>query len=287
MYDDDEVLSNIEVNSIDGLRAKKILIKYLISASILLIILIISLINLSRIQMFGRVIGSFAGIFEGLGILLFYLSLGISFLYFIGMLIYVLIMHLLKNEWRDILILIDKKTDIFSFIFEVFAIILFIMIFIFTPCTVRGDSMNPTFQTGQNVICTNYMAGSPKKDDVIVFDARNENFPVDDVFYIKRVVATPGSIVKYDTENYTLYVDGIKVEIIGNDKFTRINSSIGKTDDTGSDYYEYKVPKNKYLVLGDNRDNSQDSRSFGYINKKQIFGRVTMRIFPLDKIKFY
>ena len=147
--------------------------------------------------------------------------------------------------------------------------------------------MYPTFSTKQNVICTNYMAGKPKKNDIIVFDARNENFPVDDVFYIKRVGAVPGSKIKYYPLSNELFIDGVQVQKIANDKFKRINESIGKIDEEAEDYYEYTVPAKKYLVFGDNRDNSQDSRSFGYINKKQIFGKVTMRIFPLDKIKFY
>lgn len=272
-----------KVNNIEDKRIKNILIKYLVSESILLLVLIITLIGIPRIHMFGKVIGSFAGIFEGLGIILFLLSLISSLIFFGGMLIYILIMHLNKKEWKENVINIDKKIDIVSFIFEVFAIILFIMIYIFTPCTVRGDSMNPTFLSGQNVICTNYMAATPKKNDVIVFDARNENFPVDDVFYIKRVVAIPGSKIKYNPETYELFIDDVKEEIIGKDKMTRINQSIGHD----SEDYEYIVPKGKYLVFGDNRNNSQDSRSFGFINKKQIFGKVTMRIFPLDKIKFY
>ena len=290
MYEDDEMISDIEVDSIDEVKAKKILIKYLISASILLIILIISLINLSRIQMFGQVIGSFSGVFEGLGIALFYISLGLSFLFFAGMLIYILVMHLTGKEWRDIVILIDKKLDIVSFIFEVFAIILFIMIFLFTPCTIKGESMSPTFKTGQNIICTNYMAASPKKGDIIVFDARNENFPVDNVFYIKRVVATPGSEIRFVKANpdnpdtsYELFIDNVKEEVVDKYQMPRINKSLGY----GDDIYEYTVPKGKYLVLGDNRGNSQDSRFFGFINKKQIFGKVSIRIFPFDKIKFF
>lgn len=279
-----------ESNRIDDKKEKqikKILIKYLISLSCLFLILIISLINAPRILMFGKVIGSFSGALEGIGVVIFYLSLIASFIFFGGMLIYVLVMHLNKKEWKDKLIFIDRKTDIVSFIFETFAIILFVMIFIFTPCTIRGDSMYPTFSTKQNVICTNYMAGKPKKNDIIVFDARNENFPVDDVFYIKRVVAIPGSKIKYYPLSNELFIDGVQVQKIGNDKFQRINESIGKIDKEAEDYYEYIVPAKKYLVFGDNRDNSQDSRSFGYINKKQIFGKVTMRIFPLDKIKFY
>ena len=275
------------INNTEEKRIKKILIKYLVSLSILFLILIISLINTPRILMFGKVIGSFSGAFEGIGIVIFYLSLLSSFIYFGGVLIYVLIMHLRKKEWKEKLKLIDKKTDIVSFIFETFAVVLFVMIFIFTPCTIRGDSMYPTFSTKQNVICTNYMAGKPKKNDIIVFDARNENFPVDDVFYIKRVVAVPGSKIKYYPLSNELFIDGVQVQKIANDKFKRINESIGKIDEEAEDYYEYTVPAKKYLVFGDNRDNSQDSRSFGYINKKQIFGKVTMRIFPLDKIKFY
>lgn len=285
--------SNEIINNKEDKKIKKILIKYLISESILLLVLIITLINFSRIQMFGKIVGSFANVFEDLGIILFFISLFTAFIFFGGMLIYVLIMHLKNNEWKELLEKIDKKTDIVSFIFEVFAIILFIMIYLFTPCTIKGDSMNPTFLSGQNVICANYMASSPKKDDIVVFDARNDNFLIEDVFFIKRIVATPGSKIKYDIDNYKLYVDDKDVGNFaknyadGKEKFDAINQSINKKDDTASDYYEYIVPAKKYLVFGDNRGNSKDSRYFGYINKNQIFGKVTMRIFPLDKMKIY
>ena len=285
MYEDDEMISDIEVDSIDEVKAKKILIKYLISASILLIILIISLINLSRIQMFGKVIGSFSGVFEGLGIALFYISLGLSFLFFAGMLIYILVMHLTGKEWRDIVILIDKKLDIVSFIFEVFAIILFIMIFLFTPCTIKGESMSPTFKTGQNIICTNYMAASPKKGDIIVFDARNENFPVDNVFYIKRVVAVEGDTISYDSVNNKVLVNGERIKEYGVNPTAYSQAIYENIYKTCADYKEndlkssYTLKNGEIIVFGDNSQSiytSKDSRTFGVIHKDDIFGHVIL-----------
>ena len=158
------------------------------------------------------------------------------------------------------------------------------MIFISTPCTVVGGSMEPTFETGQNIMCVNYIFAKPSKNDIIVFDARNEMHQVDDVFYIKRVVATEGSLISFDSDTKKLYVDGEFVETLDSvSQMTIINKSIGMVD-SANDYY---VPANKLLVLGDNRGNSYDSRRFGFIDLKQVFGRVYIRIFPFNKISLY
>lgn len=263
---------------------KGLVLKYLILFVILLIIVAFTLFNINRISIFRKVFGSFSGVFEGIGVIIFIVSLCIVFIYHLIVLIYIFFSYLEDKDWYTKISKIDKKIDLINFTFKALSILLFIMIFISTPCTVVGGSMEPTFETGQNIMCVNYIFTKPSKNDIIVFDARNEMHQVDDVFYIKRVVATEGSLMSFDSDTKKLYVDGEFVETLDSvSQMTIINKSIGMVD-SANDYY---VPANKLLVLGDNRGNSYDSRRFGFIDLKQVFGRVYIRIFPFNKISLY
>ncbi len=280
----DELLTGKPKKEIIYPSKKKILIKYIIMFVILLLISIFTLVFINRINIFRAVFGSFSGVFEGVGVIIFGIALGIVFIYHLVVLIYIFFSYLEDKDWYIKIAKIDHKLDLVNFTLKAISILLFIMIFITTPCTVIGSSMSPTFETGQNIMCANYIFGSPKKNDIIVFDARNENHNIDDVFYIKRVVAVEGSLIYYNYDTRGLYIDNELVQTLnGFSQFVVMNNSIGLSD-TDNSYY---VPKGKLLVFGDNRDNSSDSRVFGYINSEQVFGRVFVRIFPFDKISFY
>ena len=88
---------------------------------------------------------------------------------------------------------------------------------------------------------------------------------VDGVEYIKRVVAEPGDVVELSEEG-ALLVNGVKDATL---------TAVGKTEATSEDViYPYTVPENSYFALGDNRENSKDSRSFGAVTADDITGRV-------------
>jgi signal peptidase I len=278
--------SNIKTKSKEiniNTRKRRLVVKYIIHFVLLLFIAIITLVEINRISIFQKVFGSLIKALEGAGVIVYSISLGIILLYHLIMLIYVFFSYLEDKDWYTKLDKIDKKIDLITFTFKTLSYLLFIMIFISTPCRVVGDSMNPTFETGQNIMCGNYFFSSPNKDDVIIFDARNENHQIDDVFYIKRVVAKPGSKIHFDFDTYDIYVDDVKIETLSINEIRKINNSIDLADEEN----DYVVPKNKYLVFGDNRERSQDSRSFGYIDNNQIFGKVFLRFFPFDKFKFF
>lgn len=114
---------------------------------------------------------------------------------------------------------------------------------------------------------TTYYFNEPKRFDIVVV-----NMP--DEYLIKRVIGLPGEHIEY-IDN-TLYVDGEKVEE---------NFEHGKTEDfnieeLGSD----TVPENSYLVMGDNRENSLDSRELGFMKEEQLLGRTSLIILPFDRI---
>ena len=151
----------------------------------------------------------------------------------------------------------------------VIIVVILIRSFIVTPAVVDGVSMEPTLKDNNIVILNkfNYKIKEIKRFDVVVVNWNNEKL-------IKRVVALPGEHVMY--KEGILYIDGaIEIESFKHKT----------TDDFNIEQIGYlTIPGDKYFVVGDNRSNSIDSRFIGLIDKKDIEGKVNLRIFPLNKI---
>ncbi len=143
--------------------------------------------------------------------------------------------------------------------------IVLIRTFIATPVRVNGLSMYNTLDNGEIMILNkiNYKFNDIKRFDIVVV-----KIPGDKI--IKRVIGLPGETVKI--ENNTLYIDGKEVK----DKYAYENTSNFDINELGYD----KVPKDCYFVMGDNRNNSADSRMIGCVKKKQIQGKANLVIFP-------
>lgn len=138
---------------------------------------------------------------------------------------------------------------------------------------VRGDSMYPALSDGDNLIVDkiSYRFADPKRFDVVVFPFRYQ----EDTFYIKRVIGLPGETVQISEGK--IYINGKVLE-----------ESYGYEEirNPGLASEAITLGENEYFVLGDNRNNSADSRepSVGNINRDQIIGRAWMRIWPLNQI---
>ena len=123
--------------------------------------------------------------------------------------------------------------------------------------------------------------------DIIVFDASNYSHA--EAFYIKRIIAMENDKISYiDGE---LYVNDVK-ESRGNVTKTEyrnlMNSALSiKGSQETSEIISVTIPKNKILVLGDNRRNSYDSRMFGLIDESDVYGEVIIRLFPFSEFKFF
>lgn len=133
---------------------------------------------------------------------------------------------------------------------------------------VVGPSMEPNYKSGDLLFLDkiSYKFTKPKIFDVVVI--AND----DTKYMIKRIIGLPGDDLEY--KNNKLYINGKFVE----EKF----NITGKTDDFSLKDFEYeKIPDNYYFVLGDNRENSLDSRSYGLISIKDIIGKVRFRIWPI------
>lgn len=138
---------------------------------------------------------------------------------------------------------------------------------------VQGSSMEPTLQNGDNLIVDkiSYHFREPKRFDIIVFPFQYE----EETYYIKRIIALPGETVRIDFEG-NIYVDGELLEE---------QYGLEVIQDPGRAQQEITLGEDEYFVLGDNRNNSTDSRAemVGNIHKKDIIGRAWVRIYPFDK----
>lgn len=159
--------------------------------------------------------------------------------------------------------------DVYPYIIVVIAVVL-VRTFIITPAVVDGPSMEPTLHNN-NIIILNkldYKLNGVKRFNVVVVKWNDEKI-------IKRVIGLPGEHIEY--KKGLLYVDGVVVD----EKFTHKNTDDFKLEEIGY----LTIPGDKYLVVGDNRPDSTDSRVIGLFDKEDILGKVSNSIFPLKKVK--
>ena len=167
----------------------------------------------------------------------------------------------------------DKTKKIIKGLYPYVVIIIVVILlrsFIVTPAIVNGNSMLPNLKNN-NIVLLNkldYKLNDIKRFDVVVIKYNNEKL-------IKRVIGLPGEHVEYKKNN--LYVDGIFI------------SENFKHDDTADFRLELlgylKIPGDKYFVVGDNRNNSADSRMIGLIDREDILGSTSYKLLPPGKIK--
>ena len=160
-----------------------------------------------------------------------------------------------------------KKKEIIEYIVLIIVILL-IRTYLFVPIMVSGNSMVPTLNNGDVMILNKfkYLVNDIKRFDIVVVDYENE-------YIIKRVIGLPGDYIEY--KNDILYVNSKKVEENYNREFT--------DDFDLNDLNKKIIPNNYYLVLGDNRPISKDSRKIGLIDKKNIKGSTNFVLFPFSR----
>lgn len=156
------------------------------------------------------------------------------------------------------------------------AVALFIKTFIFTVAEVDGNSMLDTLHHKERLI-TWKLGYSPKQNDIIIFEPK-ESTAQAKRFYVKRVIATEHQTVDIDYIENAVYVDGEKIEE------PYIYEEM--IDLNPYDVDHWVVPEDHVFVMGDNRNNSRDSRSSGvdFVSLDSIEGKVVFRFWPLSKI---
>ncbi len=138
---------------------------------------------------------------------------------------------------------------------------------------VQGSSMEATLSNGDQLVVDkiSYRFRDPKRYDIIVFPFRYE----DNTFYIKRIIGLPGETIQIDGEG-NIWVNGEILEESYGREIIR---------DPGLAAEPITLGEDEYFVMGDNRNNSSDSRveAVGNIHRKEIIGRAFIRIWPLSK----
>lgn len=138
---------------------------------------------------------------------------------------------------------------------------------------VSGSSMETTLSDGDNLLVDKitYRFSEPKRFDIIVFPFQYDT----DTYYIKRIIGMPGETVQIDYDG-NIYINGSLLE-----------ESYGREliQNPGRAAEPITLGKDEYFVMGDNRNNSSDSRdpSVGNIHRKDIIGRAWVRIWPFSK----
>ena len=159
----------------------------------------------------------------------------------------------------------------------IFLAVLLIQRFIIQPVEVDGSSMEANLSDGDHLMLekVSYWFGDPKRFDVIVFQPYvNE----DGMYYIKRVIGLPGEMVQI-IDNI-IYINGMPLE-----------ENFGKENEIryeGVAQDPITLSEDEYFVLGDNRNNSKDSRSeeVGAVKRESILGKAWCVIWPLNEFGF-
>lgn len=167
------------------------------------------------------------------------------------------------------------------FFFEVSKVVLVALLIIvpirywvIQPFEVKGNSMDPNFLNNDYLIVDeiSYHFRDPERGEVVIF-----RFPRDrSQFFIKRVIGLPGETVKIDNDK--IFVTNGQGEQL--DESSYLMATAGTS--TGVNQ-EIVLGTDEYFVLGDNRDASSDSRSWGPVPRNDIIGRAWFRAFPFDR----
>ncbi len=195
--------------------------------------------------------------------------------------------------------------------FPVILLVFFIRSFIAEPFKIPSGSMMPTLLAGDFILVSKFSYGirvpilnytmievdKPKRGDVFVFHYP----PKPSIDYIKRVVGLPGDVIEYKSK--TLYINDKKIEQTFVDKYPYVMNEIHHIEakelkealgnvnhsilihDLPGENFKFEVPQGHYLAFGDNRDNSADSRVWGFVPEHNLVGRAFFIWFNFGELK--
>ena len=166
--------------------------------------------------------------------------------------------------WKDILTTLFHLALLVGFV-------VFFLTCIGQRVAVDGSSMEDTLHNGDQLIvdCFTYrFVHEPRRQDIVVFRLKDEP----ETFYVKRIIGLPGETVQI--KKSVIYINGKPIE----DPY-----ATQKSFPAGAAEKEITLGENEYFVMGDNRNNSQDSRyAVGPVDRSQFIGRAWLRVWPFQ-----
>lgn len=167
-------------------------------------------------------------------------------------------------------------TEIVRFSIIAILIVIPIRMFVAQPFIVSGASMDNTFHSGEYLIVdqVSYYFEKPSRGDVIVF-----RYPKDpSKFFIKRVIGIPGDSLSIENTVVTITNEENSEGFVLDEPYVKsMQPATAFTETLG---------EREYFVMGDNRDQSSDSRSWGVLQEERIVGRALVRLFPPSELDY-
>ena len=160
------------------------------------------------------------------------------------------------------------------YLLVVLALTFLVVTYVGQRTKVIGNSMEPMLSDGDNLIVDKltYRFEDPQRFDIIVFPFQYQ----EDTYYIKRIIGLPGETIQID-EDGKIYING---EVLS-ESYGR---EVIKPEYIGVAWDPVVLGEDEYFVMGDNRNNSSDSRNpvVGNIHRDDIIGRAWVRIWPFS-----